>query len=50
MNRYVIDKLRHMLPLYTRANNNNNNLNKIHKLIMRAAKVKQIIIVVDFQE
>ena len=49
MNGYVIGKLRYMLPLYTQANNNN-NLNKIHKLIMRAAKVKQIIIVVDFQE
>ena len=49
MNGYVIDKLQHMLPLYTQVNNNNNNLNKIHKLIMRAVKVKQIIIVVDFR-
>ena len=40
MNGYVIDKLRHMLPLYIQVNNNNNNLNKIHKLIMRAAKSK----------
>ena len=39
MNGYVIGKLRYMLPLYTQANNNN-NLNKIHKLIMRAAKSK----------
>ena len=37
MNGYVIDKLRHMLPLYTQVNNNN-NLNKIHKLIMRMAR------------
>ena len=36
MNGYVIGKLRYMLPLYTQANNN--NLNKIHKLIMRAAR------------
>ena len=38
-----------MLSLYIQVNNNNNNLNKIHKLIMRAVKVKQIIIVVDFK-
>ena len=38
MNGYVIGKLRYMLPLYTQVNNNNNNLNKIHKLIMRAAR------------
>ena len=37
-----------MLSLYIQVNNNN-NLNKIHRLIMRAVKVKQIIIVVDFQ-
>ena len=37
MNGYVIDKLRHMLPLYIQVNNNN-NLNKIHKLIMRTAR------------
>ena len=37
MNEYVIGKLQYMLPLYTQANNNN-NLNKIHKLIMRAAR------------
>ena len=49
MNGYVIDKLWHMLSLYIQVNNNNNNLNKIHKLIMRAVKVKQIIIVVDFK-
>ena len=36
MNGYVIGKLRYMSPLYTQANNN--NLNKIHKLIMRAAR------------
>ena len=39
MNGYVIDKLRHMLPLYIQVNNNNNNLNKIHKLIMRTARI-----------
>ena len=39
MNGYVIGKLRHMLPLYIQANSNN-NLNEIHKLIMRAARSK----------
>ena len=29
-----------MLPLYTQVNNNNNNLNKFYKLIMKAAKSK----------
>ena len=49
MNGYVIDKLRHMLPLYTQANNNN-NLNKIHKLIMRIKGESEVINGVDFQE
>ena len=35
MNAYVIGKLRYMLPLYTQANNE--NINKIHKMIMRLA-------------
>ena len=40
MNGYVIGKLRYMSPLYTQANNN--NLNKIHKLIMRAARSAKV--------
>ena len=36
MNAYVIGKLRYMLPLYTQANSD--NINKIHKIIMRSAR------------
>ena len=36
MNAYVIGKLWYMLPLYTQANNE--NINKIHKIIMRSAR------------
>ena len=36
MNAYVIGKLWYMLPLYTLANND--NINKIHKIIMRSAR------------
>ena len=36
LNAYVIGKLRYMLPMYIRASND--NLNKLHKVIMRSAR------------